>query len=100
MKKSYIYKFNDYTSEAKPDFLRGKTEKEWLEGIYSNRNHSQLDGLRAGLGYRLLGWAYVPALKKYYYSDSYGNVYTAYAPNKALLRKSTYGKIRDIVEIK
>ena len=100
MKKSYIYKFSDYASDTKPEFLRGKTEKEWLEDIYSNQTHSQLGGLRAGLGYRLSGWAYVPTLKKYYYSDSYGNIYTAYAPDKTLLRKSTYGKIRDIVEIK
>ena len=100
MKKSYTYKFNKHTIHAKPEFLHGKTEKEWLEEIYSDRTHCQLDNLRAGLGYRLLGWAYVPVLKKYYYSDNYGNVYTAYAPNKTLLRKSTYGKISDIIEIK
>ena len=99
MKKSYTYKFNKHTIYAKPEFLHGKTEKDRLEESYSNRTHFQLDNLRDGLGYMLLGWAYAPVLKKYYYSDNYVNVYTAYAPNKTLLRKSTYGKIRDIIEI-
>ncbi len=100
MTESYIFKFSDTASAEKPDFLRGKTEKEWLEGIYSNTFHSQISNLQAGLGYRSSGWAYVPTLKKYYYTDNYGNVYKAYAPNKTLLRKSTFGRIYDITEIK
>lgn len=100
MEQSYIYKFSDYARDTQPDFLGEKTEKEWLEEIYSDKVHFGLDDLRAGYGYRLLGWAYVPTLKKYYYTDNYGNVYKAYAPNKTLLRKSTFGRIHDIVEIK
>ena len=100
MGQSYIYKFSASARDEKPDFLGGKTEKEWLERIYSGSLHSQLDNLRAGLGYRSSGWAYVSTLKKYYYTDNYGNVYKAYAPNKTLLRKSTFGGIYDIVEIK
>jgi hypothetical protein len=73
---------------------------EFLKNTYKPYYTNNDNLLRYGV-YRLMGYEYCfkEFLKKYLYKQ-YGNWYEAYAPNKTILRKVTYGKIDDIIELK
>lgn len=74
--------------------------KDYLIKCFSGGYHSQLSNLMQEGKVRLMGYKYDfrPLMKKYVYklNDVW---HECYAPNKTLLRKSTYGTIVKIVEI-
>ena len=71
-----------------------------LNSIFNGSCHSQLDNIKRSGYSKILGYQYnlKPYLKKYVYKQ-YNSWYEAYAPNKTLLRKSTFGKIDKIIEV-
>jgi hypothetical protein len=73
--------------------------KEFLQKAYVRFFTNNINLLRFG-NYKVAGYSYnfKPLLKKYVYKQ-YGQWSEAYAPNKTLLRKATYGHIDKIIEI-
>lgn len=73
-------------------FLREKYKKGYIFGLHE----LQSNGI-----YKLMGWAYDfrPYLKKYLVKQ-YGDWREYYAPNKTALRKTIYGQIDRIEELK
>lgn len=71
-----------------------------IEKIYNNKNHSFLYYLKQYGYIKNMGYLYEAKdyLKKYIVKQ-YGEWNEFYAPNKTLLRKSTFGKIDKIIEI-
>ena len=89
--EDYVHNLRDITD------IKGE-----LTSIYDKRVYnSQLANLRNNGKYLVMGCYYDfrPYLKRYAYKQ-YGWWHEVYAPNKTLLRKSTYGKIDKIVEVK
>ena len=92
-----IYKFSETATETHgtPKTL------DRLKEIYMEGAHTQIGNLLNDGVEKVMGWVYdyTDVLKRYYYTLN-GHCYKAYAPNKTCLRKSIYGTISDIVEIK
>lgn len=72
--------------------------KSFLRERYSGKFMFGLDDLKKSGMYRLMGWQYDfrPFLKRYLVKQ-YGSWYECYAPNRTLLRASTYGRIQEIL---
>jgi len=93
------YQFSDTAIEEKP-VLNAKNVWEFLEGKYQLGCIFGLDNLKQYGVYNIHGWQFNfrPYLKKFYIKQ-YDFVTTEYAPNKTLIRKSTYGVIQNITEV-
>ena len=91
-----IYKFTNTDAE-----INKEINYNTIKDKYKSHFAFGLDNLKAQGIYRLMGWAYDfrQELKHYVYKQ-YGTWQEVYAPNKTLLRKSTYGRIDKILEIK
>lgn len=78
-----------------------KEPEKFLEKIYSEKFSFGIHNLKSYAEYRVNGWAYdlKPYLKRYLYKH-YGIWMEAYAPSRTLLRKSTHGRITEIIEAK
>jgi len=75
--------------------------KEELKGIFGNKYSMHLQNLKT-YGQKLVRGCYydfMQYLNKYLYKQN-GEWRECYAPSKALLRKSTYGKIDEIILLK
>ena len=71
-----------------------------LNSIFGDSCHSLLSNIK-NYGYsKIMGYQYnlKPYLKKYVYKQ-FDSWHECFAPNKTLLRKSTFGKIDKIIEI-
>jgi len=90
--------FSETATEQKPTFSV-RTAEEFLKLNYINSHNFGNDNLRKEGTYMISGWAFNfrPFLKRYLVKQ-YGQWQEYYAPNKSLLRKSTYGKITEIIE--
>jgi hypothetical protein len=74
--------------------------EEYLKSVFNGGTHSQLYNIQSTGSAKIMGFIYdfKPYLKRFWYSQ-YDSINQAYAPNKATLRKSVYGKIDKIVEV-
>jgi hypothetical protein len=84
-----------------PDLLKGVEPKEFILNLYKQGvRYSYYDLLSRGV-IKLAGYEFdfKEHLKKYLYKQ-HGEWHEAYAPNKTLLRKSVYGTIDKIIELK
>lgn len=90
------YKIKDTDSK-----LNTTINFETVKQIYNGGCSFGLDNLKHYGILREMGWAYDfrKELKHYVYKQ-YDNWYECYAPNRTLLRKSTFGRISKILEIK
>lgn len=97
----FAYKFSKTATSNKADILKGITPIEFLKGKYDRGCIFGIDRLHRSGHYRLMGWSYdfTPFMKQYVVKQ-YDSWQEYWAPNKTLLRKSLYGKIQKIVEIK
>ena len=90
--------FSETATKHKPTFSV-ITVEEFLKLNYISFQNFGNDNLRKEGIYKLNGWAFDfrPFMKRYLVNQ-YGQWQEYYAPNKSLLRKSTYGKITEIIE--
>ena len=92
------YKFT--TTEAKKPYYKG-TAREFLRARYNKSFVFGIDNLKSYGYFKIMGWTidFGPIMKKFIVKQ-YDNLYEAYAYNKTDLRKSIFGRIDYIMEIK
>lgn len=97
----FAYKFSSTATPEKPDILNSETPEGFLKRKYDGRLVFGLDNLHKSGHYRIHGWVFdfTPFMRQYLVKQ-YDSWQEYYAPNKTLLRKSIFGKIDKIVEIK
>lgn len=94
------HKFSINADGEQPDILNNRTEREFLESKYTKGCIFGLDNLKRYGCYRFMGWSYdFREFLKLYLIKQGGQWQEEYAPNKTLLRKSTYGRIQKIQEL-
>lgn len=97
----FAYKFSSTATSEKPDILNGETPEEFLKGKYDGGLVFGLDNLHKSGRYRIHGWIFdFTSFMKNYVVKQYDSWQEYWAPNKTLLRKSLYGRIDKIVEVK
>lgn len=91
-------------AKEKPDLEKQEgveTVEEFLKRKYLSRYSFGHNSLQKSGQYLLAGWQFdfKPFLKRYVVNQ-YGQFIQYYEPNKALLRKSLYGRVEEIIEDK
>ena len=91
---------NSRVSKDPPNIFGDQTPKEFIERKYSGGLQFGIEGLQSNGVYLYMGWSFEfkQLLKRYLYKQ-HNQWHECYAPNKALLRKSVYGRINEIIEI-
>lgn len=75
--------------------------KNYLKSMFDNRYHGNLPNIHTFGAIKIMGYRY--DFKKYlkqYVVKQHGGWQEYYAPNKTLLRKTLFGKVEKIIEIK
>lgn len=82
------------------DICNGLSPKEYLKTIYKHNTNSCLSSLRTNGVIRSMGWEYdfKSYLKRYVYK-LHNNWHECYAPNKVAVKTSTFGTVKEVIEI-
>jgi hypothetical protein len=102
MKKHRVIPFKFTSADFKAgEKINVSNPLDFLKEKYSYRFSFGLNSLQANGFFKLNGWAYDfrPFLKLYVVKQ-YDHWQEFFAPNKTLLRKSLFGRIQRVVEIK
>ena len=94
----HSFPFSTSATPEPPDILGGKTPDQFLAMKYQRGCFFGLEYLKGGACYKLAGWQFdfSPWLKRFIVSQ-HGRWQTVYAPNKTAVRRSTYGRIDEII---
>ena len=98
--QSYKFSTAPAVPPVAPDILGSNTPEQFLKRIYQRDSMFGLDNLKASGYYRIHGWAYNfrPFMKRFVVCQ-YDSWQSQWAPNVTALRRATYGRIQEVVEI-
>lgn len=93
------YKFSPCATPTPPEILGGKSPMEFLKSKFVRGCIFGLDELHRNGHYKLSGWSFdFTEYLKRFVIHQYTSWFTRYAPNKTMLRNSTFGSINEIIE--